>query len=64
MRVINDSANMGEDVVILAEEEASDDVIFDDEGNIVEPGETTELDDLLEETSQQEEIVDETSTKE
>ena len=37
MQVLYDSANMGETVVIIAEEEASDEVGFDEEGNIVEP---------------------------
>jgi hypothetical protein len=42
MRIIEDSANMGEDVAILAEEEASDEVVFNEEGNVVEPEETSE----------------------
>lgn len=33
---------MGETVVILAEEEAADNVVFDDEGNVVEPETSSE----------------------
>ena len=34
MKVIYDSAEMGKTVVIIAEEEASDKVVFDEEGNM------------------------------
>lgn len=39
MKIIQDAAEMGEDVVIIAEEETSDDVTFDAEGNMVQPQE-------------------------
>jgi hypothetical protein len=36
MQIIMDSAEMGEDIAILAEEEAADNVEFDQDGNIVQ----------------------------
>jgi hypothetical protein len=34
MKVIFDSADKGDEVVIIAEEEAADEVVFDEDGNI------------------------------
>lgn len=39
MKIIFDSAEMGETVVIIAEEEAADDVTFDDEPATPQPTE-------------------------
>ena len=58
MQMIEDSAEMGEDIVILAEEEAADNVEFDQDGNIVQQ------EDQSSEEEVGEEILDESSTQE
>ena len=56
--MIEDSALMGEDIAILAEEEAADNVEFDQDGNIVQQEDQS----LEEEVG--EEILDESFTQE
>ena len=55
MQMIEDSAEMGEDIAILAEEEAADNVEFDQDGNIVQQ------EDQSSEEEVGEEILDESS---
>lgn len=42
MQIIEDSAEMGEDIAILAEEEAADNIEIDEDGNIVQLEEEVE----------------------
>ena len=58
MQMIEDSAEMGEDIAILAEEEAADNVEFDQDGNIFQQ------EDQSSEEEVEEEILDESSTQE
>jgi hypothetical protein len=42
MQIIEDSAEMGEDIAILAEEEAADNIEIDEDGNLVQLEEEVE----------------------
>ena len=44
MQVISDSAQMGEQIAILAEEEAADKLEFGDDGSIIEDSEVESSD--------------------